>query len=96
MHSQHLAGKSEENYLIDQGIKNNVIKVRGSRMKASVGVFNMAKGRAATMAAIWVQFPVGATEIFSPKVHIDRGADLSPLLNGQRGDANPARKAAGQ
>ena len=64
-------------------------------MKASVGVFNMAKGRAATMAAIWVQLPAEATEIFSPKVHIDRGADLSPLLNGQRGDANPARKAAG-
>jgi hypothetical protein len=40
---QHLAGNSEERYLRDQGINNNVSKVGDSRMTASVGLFNMVE-----------------------------------------------------
>jgi hypothetical protein len=81
-------------YLRDQGINNNVSKVGGSRMTASVGVFNMAKRREAAMPAILVQLPESLTEISSPKRPERRGAHFAPCSMGT-GDANLWRKAAG-
>ena len=89
-HTQHLAGKSEEKYLRDHGINNNISKAGGSHVTASVGVFNTAKRRAAAMPAIGVQLSERSTEI----VQTGRGAHFAPCSMGT-GDASPGRKAAG-